>query len=167
MAHVIFFEKAGCSGNARQKQLLLDSGHLVLARDLRNKDWTNYALLEFFAGLPVAQWFNRSAPAVKSGEIVPEALDEPTALALLRDNPLLIRRPLLQVGEQRRVGFDANAIHAWIGLSHIPEDNIEACRHPDVPRQPPRIAYVHSASGGAIACRYGGDDHDASDCRSR
>jgi nitrogenase-associated protein len=167
MAHVIFFEKAGCSGNARQKQLLLDSGHLVLARDLRNKDWTNFALLEFFAGLPVAQWFNRSAPAVKSGEIVPEALDEPTALALLRDNPLLIRRPLLQVGGERRVGFDANAIHAWIGLSHIPEDNIEACRHPDVPRQPPRIAYVHSASGGAIACRYGGDDHDASDCRSR
>lgn len=171
MAHVIFFEKAGCSGNARQKQLLLDSGHLVLARDLRNKDWTNHALLEFFAGLPVAQWFNRAAPAVKSGEIVPEQLDEPTALALLRDNPLLIRRPLLQVGEERRVGFDAKAVHAWIGLADIPEDNIEACRHDqalrDVPRQPPRVAYVHSASGGAIACRFGGDDHDAGHCRSR
>jgi len=61
------------------------------------------------------------------------------------------------------VGFDAKGIDAWIGLSHIPEDNIEACRHPE----PPRIAYVHSASGGAIACRYGGADNDASDCRSR
>jgi hypothetical protein len=104
---------------------------------------------------------------VKSGEVVPEELDEPTALALMRDNPLLIRRPLLQVGDERRVGFDAAAIDAWIGLARIPEDNIEACRHPDVARQPPRIAYVHSASGGAIACRYGGGEHDASDCRSR
>lgn len=167
MAHVIFFEKAGCSGNARQKQLLLDSGHRVAARDLRHKAWTNHALLEFFAGLPVAQWFNRSAPAVKSGEVVPEQLDEPTALALLRDNPLLIRRPLLQVGEERRVGFDARAIHAWIGLAEIPEDNVEACRHHAAPQEPPRVAYVHSASGGAIACRFGGDDHDAGHCRSR
>ena len=129
MATVTFFEKTGCSGNARQKQLLLDSGHLVLARDLRNKDWTNFALLEFLGGLPVAQWFNRSAAAVKSGEVVPEQLDEPTALALLRDNPLLIRRPLLQVGTERKVGFDAPAIHAWIGLKDVPAENLEACRH--------------------------------------
>lgn len=129
MATVTFFEKSGCSGNARQKQLLLDSGHMVLERDLRNKVWTNLALLEFFIGLPVAQWFNPSAPAIKSGDIVPAELDEPTALALIRDNPLLIRRPLMQVGDERKVGFDATAIHAWIGLKHVPDENLEACRH--------------------------------------
>jgi len=160
MAHVIFFEKSGCAGNARQKALLQDSGHHVLARDLRNKDWSNHALLEFLGGLPVGQWFHPSAPAIKSGEIVPADLDEPTALALLRDNPLLIRRPLLQVGHERRVGFDAAAIHDWIGLIHLPEDDIEACRHAE-----PRVHYVHSASGGAIACRFG--DHDAGHCGSR
>lgn len=138
----------------------MESGHLVLARDLRNKDWSNHALLEFLAGLPVRQWFNPSAPAVKSGEIVPEELDEATALALLRDNPLLIRRPLLQVGDERRVGFDALAIHAWIGLCRLPDDDIEACRHAE-----PEVHYVHSASGGAIACRFG--EHDAGHCRSR
>ena len=167
MATVTFFEKTGCSGNARQKKLLLDSGHEVQARDLRHKVWTNFALLEFFIGLPVAQWFNRSAPAVKSGEVVPQELDEPTALALMRDNPLLIRRPLLQVGDERRVGFDAAAIDGWIGLARIPEDNIEACRHDDTTCEPPRISYVQSAGGGAIACHNGGADHDASDCRSR
>jgi len=129
MATITFFEKTGCSGNARQKALLAESGHEVLARDLRHKAWTNLALLEFFIGLPVAQWFNRAAPAIKSGEIVPEELDEPTALALLRDNPLLIRRPLLQVGDERRVGFDATAIHAWIGLKDVPDEDLEACRH--------------------------------------
>ena len=129
MATITFYEKTGCAGNARQKKLLAESGHEVLARDLRHKAWTNLALLEFFIGLPVAQWFNPAAPAIKSGEIVPGELDEPTALALLRDNPLLIRRPLLQVGEERRVGFDATAIDAWIGLADVPDENLEACRH--------------------------------------
>lgn len=133
MVTVTFFEKTGCSGNARQKALLAASGHEVLARDLRHRAWTNLALLEFFIGLPVAQWFNPAAPAIKSGEIVPGELDEPTALALLRDNPLLIRRPLLQVGEERRVGFDATAIHAWIGLADLPDENLETCRHGDEP----------------------------------
>lgn len=129
MALVTFYEKTGCSGNARQKKLLAASGHEVQAKDLRHMAWTNTALLDFLAGIPVAQWFNRAAPAVKSGEIVPEELDEPTALALLRDNPLLIRRPLMQVGDERKVGFDAPAVHAWIGLKDVPEENLEACRH--------------------------------------
>lgn len=129
MATITFYEKTGCAGNARQKSLLAASGHEVLARDLRHKAWTNLALLEFFVGLPVVQWFNPAAPAIKSGEIVPGELDEPTALALLRDNPLLIRRPLLQVGEERRVGFDATAIDAWIGLTDLPDENLETCRH--------------------------------------
>lgn len=167
MVTITFFEKTGCAGNARQKELLEASGHEVLARDLRNKDWTNLALLEFFIGLPVTQWFNLSAPAIKSGDIVPAELDEPTALALLRDNPLLIRRPLLQVGDERRVGFDAAAIHAWIGLRHIPAEDLEACRH-DAPV--PQVFYAHSASGGAIRCQIrcqvGAPTSDADGCQS-
>ncbi len=128
MATVTFFEKTGCAGNARQKALLVASGHEVVARDLRDTAWTNTALLDFLAGLPVARWFNRTAPAIKSGGIVPEELDEPTALALLRENPLLIRRPLLQVGCERMVGFDADTINAWIGLRDAPAGDLEACR---------------------------------------
>lgn len=129
MATVIFHEKSGCSGNARQKALLAAAGHQLQVRDLRQTAWTNTQLLAFLAGLPVTEWFNRSAPAIKSGEIVPEDLDEPTALALMRANPLLIRRPLLQVGEERRVGFDAALVDAWIGLKNVPDENLEACRH--------------------------------------
>lgn len=150
MATITFFEKTGCAGNARQKKLLEASGHEVLARDLRYKAWTNLTLLKFFIGLPVAQWFNPSAPAIKSGDIVPAELDESTALALLRDNPLLIRRPLLQVGDECRVGFDAAAIHAWIGLRNIPADDLEACQCA-VPA--PQVLYAHSASGAAFRCQ--------------
>ena len=129
MAEVIFYEKSGCSGNARQKALLKEAGHRVLARDLRDCLWTDSRLLEFLAALPVARWFNPNAPAVKSGEIVPATLDVLAALALLRANPLLIRRPLLQVGDELRVGFDAADINAWIGLGEVPDEDLETCRH--------------------------------------
>ncbi|WP_217995184.1 hypothetical protein [Methylogaea oryzae] len=34
MATVLFWEKPGCVNNARQKRLLQEAGHTVLARDL-------------------------------------------------------------------------------------------------------------------------------------
>ncbi|MCX8017773.1 MAG: hypothetical protein N2690_07760 [Rhodocyclaceae bacterium] len=130
MAHVIFYEKPGCAGNARQKKLLEDAGHTVEARDLLTTPWTRMTLLSFFGGLPVTEWFNRNSPAVKSGEIVPEACDEATALALLQRYPLLIRRPLLEVAGVRRAGFDVSAIDAWIGLGGaISDEDVETCRH--------------------------------------
>lgn len=164
MATITFYEKAGCAGNARQKALLTESGHQVLARDLRHKDWSNFALLEFLAGLPLAQWFNPSAPAIKSGEIVPAELDEPTALALLRENPLLIRRPLMQVGDERKVGFDTTAVHAWIGLKHVTDDNLDACQ---CVAATPRVHYAHSAGGGAYRCAFSEPAKpDAQRCRT-
>ena len=106
MAQIVFYEKTGCSGNARQKALLEAAGHRLIVRDLRDVAWTRAQLLGFLDRLPVSDWFNRSAPAVKDGEIVPESLDEATALGLLQNNPLLIRRPLMESGGVRHVGFD-------------------------------------------------------------
>ncbi len=131
MATITFYEKPGCKGNLRQKTLLAAAGHTVQARSLKAEPWTAEALLAFLGALPIADWFNRSAPAVKSGEIVPENLGFEHALHLLLENPLLIRRPLMQVGEERMVGFDAAAVNAWIGLNAValPEGNVEACVH--------------------------------------
>lgn len=131
MAIVTFYEKPGCKGNLRQKTLLAAAGHTVQAKSLKAEAWTAERLLEFLAPLPVADWFNRSAPAVKSGEIVPEQLESEEALRLLLENPLLVRRPLLEVGEERMVGFDTAAVDSWLGLNgvELPEGNIEACVH--------------------------------------
>lgn len=130
MAHVIFYEKSGCGGNARQRQLLLQAGHTVEARSIAETPWTRERLLGFFGGLPVPEWFNRNALPVKSGAVVPEQLTAEAALQLLAAQPLLMRRPLLEVDGVRRVGFDADAVHAWIGLPREPDgEDLEACRH--------------------------------------
>jgi nitrogenase-associated protein len=117
MAHVIFFEKPGCGGNARQKALLAASGHQVEARSLLAEPWSAAELRLYFGKRPIEQWFNQASPRVKSGEIDPQSLAEQEALVLMLADPLLIRRPLMRVGERREAGFDQALVEAWIGLT--------------------------------------------------
>ncbi|WP_372398480.1 ArsC/Spx/MgsR family protein [Azospirillum sp. HJ39] len=138
MADVTFFEKPGCGGNARQKAMLEQAGHRVIVRDLLSEPWSVATLRPFFGDRPVADWFNRAAPAVKSGEVVPEALDEAAALAAMLAQPLLIRRPLMQVGDRRDCGFETGRVDAWIGLGGAApaEGKMEGCLRPNMPPCP-------------------------------
>jgi nitrogenase-associated protein len=117
MATVVFYEKPGCGNNTKQKVWLAASGHTVLAKNLLTEKWTIERLRSFFGDLPVAQWFNPAAPRIKSGEVNPAACDAQTALTMMLADPLLIRRPLMDVDGKLRVGFDADAVRAWIGLN--------------------------------------------------
>ena len=128
MVRVIFYEKPGCINNTKQKTLLQNAGHEVIAYNLLTTPWTVASLRPFFGDRPVTEWFNRTAPLVKSGEVVPQNLNEETALELMIKYPLLIRRPLIQVGDISQVGFDRAKIDAWIGLtpSTVLED-LETC----------------------------------------
>lgn len=133
MAIVIFYGKPGCANNSRQKQLLERAGHQVVPMNLLTNGFTADELRTFFGDRPVAEWFNRAAPQVKSEEIRPEKLTETEALNLMLVDPLLIRRPLLQIGEQRDSGFDQDWIDSWIGLSPeqvtaLAEQDLERCR---------------------------------------
>lgn len=133
METVIFYEKPGCINNTRQKQVLEAAGHCVIAVNLLEEPWTSDRLLPFLQAHPVAEWFNRSAPAIKSGDIIPETLEAQTALQLLIAHPLLIRRPLLQVGDRYEVGFDIPTIAAWIGLTPIRESqSVAALKQQDL-----------------------------------
>jgi nitrogenase-associated protein len=138
MATVIFYEKPGCVNNTRQKALLVASGHSVVARNLLETQWTAPRLRPFFDDLAVTEWFNPSAPRVKSGEVDPEAIQPGAALSMMVLDPLLIRRPLMQVGDRRMVGFDPAMVDAWIGLSSRPTRDLENCpRSTDVETMSP------------------------------
>jgi nitrogenase-associated protein len=135
MAHIRFYEKPGCATNARQKAMLAKAGHTVEALNLIAEPWTAERLGAFLIGLPVSQWFNRAAPRVKSGAVDPFGLDADTALTLLIDDPLLIRRPLMEVGAWRCAGFDATVVDRAIGLQlGDPEEPMEGCSRGDTGR---------------------------------
>ena len=131
MAVIVFYEKPGCSNNTRQKQVLSQSGHDVVALDIRVQAWTPATLRPFFGDKPVADWFNRAAPRVKSGAVVPEMMQAEEALAEMCLDPLLIRRPLMESDGSRMVGFDENAVAAWVGLSGRAEPIPETCPRSD------------------------------------
>lgn len=112
---IIFWEKPGCMGNARQRALLTASGHELDTRSLPDHHWNRDELLAFLDPLPVADWFNRGARRVKDGEVDPDDLDREEALAILLADPILVRRPLLEIGEERLVGFDLTRIEELCG----------------------------------------------------
>jgi nitrogenase-associated protein len=129
MAHVIFYEKPGCINNTKQKKLLQKAGHTLDVHNLLTTSWTLEKLRSFFCNRPVQEWFNPTAPRIKSGEIVPRQLDEKTALDLMIADPLLIRRPLIQVEEVFQVGFNVEQIDSWIGLNSLSSEieDLETC----------------------------------------
>lgn len=128
MATIQFYQKPGCATNARQKRMLEAAGHTVIARSLLTEPWSAAALRGFFGSMPVKAWFNPASPRIKSGEIKPEKLDAPSAIALMLDDPLLIRRPLMESDGQRCAGFDREPVTSLLGKP--PDEDAESCSRP-------------------------------------
>jgi len=131
MAVIQFYEKPGCIGNKRQKRMLEQAGHHLVVHDLLSEPWSKGRLRRFFGLLPVSEWFNRSAPALKRGDINPERLKSEQALAMMIKDPLLIRRPLMEANGRTWVGFDLQQMDGM--LSGVPVGDFEACPTPNNP----------------------------------
>lgn len=130
MAHITFWEKPGCGTNARQKLALANAGHTLDVRSLLTEPWTAERLKDFFGATPVATWFNPAAPKVKSGEVKPEAVEAEAAIALMLAEPLLIRRPLVEVEGARCAGFDREPVTSLLGPAAPGTRPLEGCSHP-------------------------------------
>jgi len=115
-AIIRFFEKPNCTGNARQKAILLSAGHRLITENLLEFPFDRDELRSFFGALPVTQWFNPLAPKVKSGEVDIHSMDEEQALDTMLADPILIRRPLMEIGGIRLVGFNIDELER-IGVS--------------------------------------------------
>ncbi len=147
MAHIVFYEKPGCGGNARQRALLEGAGHTLDRRSLLDTSWETATLLDFLGSRPVGDWFNRASPRVKGGEVVPERLGREEALALLVADPLLIRRPLMQREDgTTMIGFEVDEVERFVGLGRATSSagrsrSLEGC-----------AAHAPSAPADSSAC---------------
>lgn len=104
---VVFYEKPYCAANAKQKQILRESGCTLIERNLLEHGLDRESLRMFMGDKKVTEWFNPAAPAIKNGLIHPETLNEEEAMDLLMGDPILIRRPLMIIGTEKLSGFDA------------------------------------------------------------
>ncbi|MAR89789.1 MAG: ArsC/Spx/MgsR family protein [Pseudomonadota bacterium] len=137
-----FYEKPGCINNRKQRSILEGAGFQLRVHNLLTHPWQADELRAFFTELPLPQWFNPSAPRIKQERIKPFLLTETQALSAMLEDPLLIRRPLIQCGAIKGAGFDLNQ---WLPLlsaapdvlPKVPED-IEQCpRSLKQPGSPP------------------------------
>lgn len=126
MATVMFYRKPGCGTNARQIRALEAAGHTVVARDLLTQPWRADDLRAFFGDTPVGTWFNPAAPRIKSGAVKPAEVDADDAISLMLADPLLLRRPLIEVDGDRCAGFDGALVAALLGGAR---DDLEGCSH--------------------------------------
>lgn len=139
MTSVVFYEKPGCGTNARQKLMLERAGHTVVAKNLLAEPWTGERLRIFFADTPVSAWFNPAAPRIKSGEIKPEAIGAVAAIDLMLEDPLLIRRPLIEADGQCCAGFEREPVPSLLGhrdLDDVQLDDVQGCTRPDASTTP-------------------------------
>jgi nitrogenase-associated protein len=127
MTELVFYEKPGCVGNGMQKSLLRSQGVGFEVRDLLTQPWTADSLRPFFGGKPVSEWFNSSAPRVKSGEIPIQRLSAEEALELMLQEPILIRRPLMALGEIRQSGFVPGPVIEALQVQLDPSENLQDC----------------------------------------
>ncbi|KGT73075.1 arsenate reductase [Bradyrhizobium japonicum] len=127
MATIIFYQKPGCATNARQIQALKSAGHDVVVQDILKEPWHADELRSFFRNMPVGSWFNRAAPRVKSGEVNLDSIDAASALALMVSDPLLIRRPLIDLDGIRCAGLDREPALSLLG--HRTQEHLQGCLH--------------------------------------
>lgn len=136
-----FYLKPGCITNRKQLGWLRTAGVRVEEQNLLTTVWTADSLKRFLGRRPVVDWFNPSAPAIKSGQQVPGLMSESEALDALCQDPLLIRRPLICILPNAsatsstepyyQCGFDLEEILNWLGVAaeqrpNLPDD-LEAC----------------------------------------
>jgi nitrogenase-associated protein len=127
MKKAVFYEKTGCTGNAKQQKTLMENGFELEIRSLLDTPWKKETLRPFFGDRPVADWFNDKAPDVKSGHVKPDMYTADEAIEVMMQDPILIRRPLIDYDGVKSCGFDDYVMYDVLKLPKAGED-MEACQ---------------------------------------
>ncbi len=126
-----FYEKTGCSGNAKQKELLKNHNISFSVKSLLDTKWTNDTLSQFFEGLDVNEIFNPFAPQIRDKEIDIIKLSKEEAINLMIKNPILIKRPLLDINGTKICGFDIEKINKLLNVNIDTDKKLNTCSSSD------------------------------------
>ena len=126
-----FYEKTACSGNAKQKELLKSHNISFSVKSLLDTKWTTQTLGEFFKGLEVIDIFNPFAPQIRDKQIDINTLSKDEAIELMIKNPILIKRPLLDINGVKLCGFDIEKINELLNTNIDTNKKLNTCSSSD------------------------------------
>lgn len=122
MAFIQFYEKPGCINGEKQKHILAKAGNVLECVNILEYPWSREELTQFFAVSEPSLIMNHTAPAIKKGEIVPADLLYEDAVSLMLEDPILIKRPLIQVDGLSIQGFTDERLTPYLGAWDGEED---------------------------------------------
>ena len=94
---------------------LLQEGVELEDRDFFADPLSERELRDLIGNRPASQIFSWNSPSFKKLGVTRENLDDDRLVQLMLDEPRLIRRPLVQVGEEVFVGTDKEAMERVLG----------------------------------------------------
>ncbi|HFU76519.1 MAG TPA: arsenate reductase family protein [Arcobacter sp.] len=125
---MIFYEKTGCTGNKKQKELLIKNGIDFETRSLLDTKWNKKTLESFFEGLELHEIINQFAPKIKHNEIDLTTISKDKMIELMISEPILIKRPLIEIGTYKICGFDIDKINNYLLTNLNPNNTISVCQ---------------------------------------
>lgn len=128
---VTFYEKTGCLGNKRQKEVLKANGVEFEVKSMLDTKWDKTTLESFFEDLEKEQIVNETAPKIKSGEIDVASLTKEQLIYKMISDPILIKRPLIIVGDTKICGFDITKLNSALNLKLDTKKEIGTCQSSD------------------------------------
>ena len=79
-------------------------------RDFFREPLSREEILELLESRPVADLFSWRSPSFKTLGLDPPTLDEDRLIALMLQEPRLIRRPIIKVGDHLLIGSDLKGL---------------------------------------------------------
>jgi len=128
---IVFYEKQGCAGNARQKKLLNQCGYELDVKNMLENHWSMDELQSFFYGLGINDIVNTSAPDIKNNLIDLEKTTKDDLVKMMIDKPLLIKRPLMIYNGHKLCGFDTNRLSEILNVDISLLKGISTCQSDD------------------------------------
>ena len=100
-------------------------------RSILDTAWDKPTLEAFFEGLTPEEMINPFSPQLKDGSFKLEEHTKESLIEVMVSTPILIRRPLLQIGEVKLCGFDIEKLNALLKISMPTPAHINACLSSD------------------------------------
>lgn len=128
---IVFYEKPGCAGNKKQQTVLKNQGLSFETQSILHTPWTRESLSPFFKGLDKKDIINPFAPQIKNNELDIDTLSKEELIDRMCIDPILIKRPLLEIGEYKLCGFDIDKINEIFELEISENMKISTCQSED------------------------------------